>query len=497
MTTSSDFHGISLQVTITIAPENVPKFLEAFKPAYDKVTAEPECTFFELYQSPESPGVISWVENWSKPVDWLVQNQLTKEYYKEYFAITEPMFLKPRDGIRGVMKDGWHPKGKQGGKESWRGDFKGINQVAGWMGKGKDGNANDQTEHVSRPLASLKDPSSFGPPPKRNGTSAVASPGGPTTPPTTTKPSLRGLGAAVPVQQSSRQAEEPQDRPAPPPLPYRANRTGLETDHLPPPPVRNDANNSVAQPVSSPNTRPSLPPRLPARATGPQSASPPPPPYSETDGAVHMNQGAVSRLGQAGVSVPGLGIGGMGNDHSATAQTNLNKQVNELQSRLGSMSISSPGDSQNRAADSTNGANSYGQTNTYSQNQERLGNSATSPGSAANIRQRGGDQFEAGKKKLNAFNEKHKITERIQSYFEKPPAPGQESASTPPPPPPHPNHPNLSRQSSNIDVEALNKRKPPPPPPPAKKPGLQSKPMVSSSTTTPSPPPLPLGTKPR
>lgn len=32
-------------------------------------------------------------------------------------------------GIKGVFKDGWHPKGKDGGKESWRGDFKGINQV--------------------------------------------------------------------------------------------------------------------------------------------------------------------------------------------------------------------------------------------------------------------------------------------------------------------------------------------------------------------------------
>jgi hypothetical protein len=27
------------------------------------------------------------------------------------------------------LKSGWHPKGKDGGKESWRGDFKGINQV--------------------------------------------------------------------------------------------------------------------------------------------------------------------------------------------------------------------------------------------------------------------------------------------------------------------------------------------------------------------------------
>lgn len=32
-------------------------------------------------------------------------------------------------GIRSVMKEGWHPKGKDGKAESWRGDYKGINQV--------------------------------------------------------------------------------------------------------------------------------------------------------------------------------------------------------------------------------------------------------------------------------------------------------------------------------------------------------------------------------
>lgn len=40
-------------------------------------------------------------------------------------------------GLRNTIKGGWHPEGKEGGKESWRGDFKGINQV------------------VSSPLASL------------------------------------------------------------------------------------------------------------------------------------------------------------------------------------------------------------------------------------------------------------------------------------------------------------------------------------------------------
>ena len=56
--------GISLQVTIWISPENVPKFFEALLPVYEKVIAEPECTFFEYYEDPAEPGKISWVENW-------------------------------------------------------------------------------------------------------------------------------------------------------------------------------------------------------------------------------------------------------------------------------------------------------------------------------------------------------------------------------------------------------------------------------------------------
>ncbi|QKX61756.1 uncharacterized protein TRUGW13939_08912 [Talaromyces rugulosus] len=507
MATTSQLPGISLQVTVTIAPENVPKFFELFKPVYEKVIEEPECTFFEVYISPENPGVLSWVENWTQSIEWLFQNQLSKEYYKDanivaivcLASVTEHFFII-MSGLRGMVKDGWHPKGKQGGKESWRGDFKGIGQVAGWMGKGKDPNADDQAEHVSRPLTSLKDPSSFGPPPKRNGASAVVSPGA-TTPTTTTTSSSRSLGAAVPQSSHRAAAAEEEDKPAPPPVPYRANQSGLKTDHLPPPPVRHNTD-SVSQPVSSPSARPSLPPRLPARGPAPQSASPPPPPYSETDDNVtQMNQGAVSRLGQAGVSVPGLGIGGTGSDKSATVQTNLNKQVNELH-RYGNMSAQE--DSQNHVADSKNGT-TYGQTQERYQNTDN--NSASSASAldsrnmgatANNLRQRGGEQFEAGKKKLIALNQKHKITDRIHSYFEQPPASsGQESAAPAPPPPPHPsnNNANLSRQNSNnIDVEALNKRKPPPPPPPAKKPGLQAKPVGSS---TPSPPPLPLGTKPR
>ncbi|KAI8633767.1 hypothetical protein F5Y19DRAFT_252303 [Xylariaceae sp. FL1651] len=89
--------GLSLHVTVYIAPENVNRFMAAFKPVFDKVVAEPECLFFEMYQSSQEPGKISWVEDWSKSPEWFLENQVTKDYYREYFATTEAMFIKPRE----------------------------------------------------------------------------------------------------------------------------------------------------------------------------------------------------------------------------------------------------------------------------------------------------------------------------------------------------------------------------------------------------------------
>jgi hypothetical protein len=57
--------GLSLHATVHIKPEDVPQFMEQARYIFDKVVSEPECVFFELYQSPEDPGTFSWVENWS------------------------------------------------------------------------------------------------------------------------------------------------------------------------------------------------------------------------------------------------------------------------------------------------------------------------------------------------------------------------------------------------------------------------------------------------
>lgn len=56
--------GFSLHVTVWIDPANVDKYMKHFKPVYDIVISQPECQYFEVYQSFEDPGQLSWVENW-------------------------------------------------------------------------------------------------------------------------------------------------------------------------------------------------------------------------------------------------------------------------------------------------------------------------------------------------------------------------------------------------------------------------------------------------
>ena len=70
---SKAFHGISLHVTIVVAPENVEKFLELLKPCFDAVTAEPECMGFEVFHDPEQPGYFRFVEHWTKDKEWLIK----------------------------------------------------------------------------------------------------------------------------------------------------------------------------------------------------------------------------------------------------------------------------------------------------------------------------------------------------------------------------------------------------------------------------------------
>ncbi|KIX00459.1 uncharacterized protein Z518_10599 [Rhinocladiella mackenziei CBS 650.93] len=88
--------GFVLSVKIWIPPEKISEFFALFKPVYDAVIAEEECRFFVVTQNEQEPGCISWVEGWTKDVNWLMSEQLPKSYYQPYLKETEAMFTKPR-----------------------------------------------------------------------------------------------------------------------------------------------------------------------------------------------------------------------------------------------------------------------------------------------------------------------------------------------------------------------------------------------------------------
>lgn len=333
------------------------------------------------------------------------------------------------------------------------------------MGKGKDTNNTAQHEHVSKPLSSLKDPSSFGPPPKH-----VKS-HGPAALPNETTPDRRGMGAPVPreqveyqntrqQQQQPAQVENDEEQPPrpTPPVPYRADTTGLSTSHLPPPPTRRTDSPAGSGTTQTSRPKPSAPPRAPPR----QSAPSPPPAYtpqprSSRASEGHVNEQATSNLSRAGVSVPALGI-------DSKAGSARKAPPPPPPSRGPSRQPSFPNPPSRTATTPTPSTSSAG-------------------AGAGGLRERHGHHIDAGKQKVSGINEKYGISRRINNFIDDQKSPADQG----PPPPQHPN-----RTMSHGEPEAPGRRKAPPPPPP-KRQEMRATPVNSGAP----PPPVPLGSKPR
>lgn len=363
------------------------------------------------------------------------------------------------------------------------------------MGKGKNTHTTEAQEHQSRPLASLKDPDAFGPPPKNvnyHGGAAV---------PNAITPDRRGLGAPLSSEQvrasheaeesEKRAAEEAAQKPKPPSVPYRADTTGLTTRDLPKPPVKRIDIEEQASPVSASPTptvkpKPTLPPRLPPRqVTSTLEPSSPPPTYSsatqqQATGVEHLNEGALSRLGSAGVSVPGLNIGAGSNESSAVtrdqAWRNQKPTLNELHSRFSGLSTRSP--QPESPAEGTTLAQKHAALKTASNfrndpSSVSLSDAKSTAATANNFRERHGDQVAAGWKSANAFNKKYDVAGKVGGFAENAPAIEQNAASSP--------------ESATPASPAIPEKKKPPPPPPKR---------VGIGSVT-SPPPIPLSSKPK
>jgi hypothetical protein len=379
---------------------------------------------------------------------------------------------------------------------------------AGWVGKGKDTSSTSAAnEHISRPLATLKDPSLFGPPPKNvnyHGGAAL---------PNQITPDTTGLGAPLTSaeiqakkqaeEEKAREEEEAKRKAAAPPVPFRANTTGLSTVNLPPLPTRKDGADGRS-PERSPKPKPSLPPRLPPRKDSKPASSPtsPPPTYNSAmvEPPAHkgiLNQGSLNRLGAAGISVPGFGIGEkqpmslqaristQSHAESRTADSASTRtaispspsQLGELQSRFSRLSTAKS--NSEAPAQGTSLAQKQAALRTASAfrndpSSVSLADARNAASTANNFRERHGDQVAAGWKSANSLNQKYGLTEKVGKY----------SSGT---------SPTLEPPTSPVkDANTPVAQKKTPPPPPKKKPQL-SQGLENGAM----PPPIPLASKPK
>ncbi|KAK8114815.1 hypothetical protein PG999_006884, partial [Apiospora kogelbergensis] len=412
-------------------------------------------------------------------------------------------------GLERSHEKGWHPE-KEG--TSLKG------QVNGLLGRGGDQSASKSASHDATPITSLRDPASFAPPPKRGvappppmpHSSATGKPPAPAPP---GRPAANGNHYADQAQQ-----DEGVDEPTPPPKPYRLDTTGLSTSHLPPPPGRRVGADGQTPPPISPSVR-APPPAPPARV---HSQLP-----SATTG--NLNQGAVSRLGQAGISVPGFGIGGSSSkpappprtsspgasssSFSSKASSHMTDLSTRFSSRFGggsSSSTAAPAATTTTAVappPATTTAESKGTTWAEKQAALRtasnfhknpssvsLADARAAAGTANNFRERHGEQVASGMRTANNFREKH--SDQISSGMSKASSLGQstaQSTTTSSGTGIGAGASGMMGQLTNSFNAAVAKKKPaPPPPPPKKKAGRQQ----ASSTEDDAPPPVPMSTRP-
>ena len=313
------------------------------------------------------------------------------------------------------------------------------------MGKGKDPHVEAQ-EHRSRPLASLKDPSTFGPPPKHvNYHGGAAGSHGSTSGATeSVAPSSDELR-----EQKAVQPEETSATHGGPPVPYRADTTGLSTRDLPKPPSRYA--NAQSSPITSaaspsPKPKPALPPRLPPRQVSSPShdvSHEAPPPYSRNTSELNnnagpVNRGALSRLGSAGIRVPGLGIGeepegpnagqGCKYDNSGDLNMKLSEergmQSPSLQSRFSKLSTRPSSTSASPTevpAQGTSFAQKQAAVRTASAFRKdptsiSLSDAKATAATANNFRERHGEQVAAGWQAGTALNKEYDIANQLSDH---------------------------------------------------------------------------------
>ena len=132
----SQERGFSLHVTITVAPSHIDAFLAAFRPCYDAVTAEPECTYFEIFHSLEEPGMFRIVENWTQSPQWFQEVWYLYFYSVASMPLMQFLLMLLTFSInlpRNITSRIWRPQSRCGLGREHSTSSRGFHQRSGWQ----------------------------------------------------------------------------------------------------------------------------------------------------------------------------------------------------------------------------------------------------------------------------------------------------------------------------------------------------------------------------
>lgn len=373
------------------------------------------------------------------------------------------------------------------------------------MSKGKNPPAEAQ-KHQSRPLASLKDPAVFGPPPKNKNYHVGAA-----------VPDGENLGCdsmSIPIKIDGSQNKEKgvhrEDQATnedatgrAPIIPFRGDTVGLSTQSLPKPPRRQLGDDSIIVGPSTAleRTKPSLPPRLPPRQGSSPSNTPNTllPAYSaskthEMAPGSYPNEEPLKRLGSAGINVPAFGI--TSGPKSSTpwdeqrspvegtlahiSPQGHSSRLQEMQSTFPKLATNSPTTSVSSQGTSLAQKQAALKTASAFRNDPSsvsLSEARSAASTANNFRERHGDQVAAGWRTGNALNKKYNVMDKINGHS----AQGSPSVEH------EPISPSVNMETPSQPSSAVRKKPPPLPP-------KKSIPETESASFR---PPIPLASKPR
>lgn len=221
----------------------------------------------------------------------------------------------------------------------------------------------------------------------------------------------------------------------------------------------------------------------------------------------------MARLGAAGVSVPGLGIGGGGGNgghtgrpvlppSSTSGSTGGGSGMNELQSRFSKFGVGASSSPSGVTSPASTTAPTQGTT--WAQKQAALktmsdfkknpssvslSDARSAASTAHNFQQRHGEQVAAGVKTANGLDQKYGVSGRVGGYLASssngagPGAASQQGHGT-----------QLHLNTIGAAAGMLGGKKKPPPPPPKKKPGMMGGDAARDQEDR--PPPVPMATRP-